>query len=359
MRKVTTIIFLTVSTICFGQRMVQFADSIRKTYNIPEISYAVIDDKSILEIAALGRHSIVLPDSATLNDRFHIGSNTKAMTGFIIAKYVENGKLKWTTKFFDLFPKWKEKCKADYANITLQDLLSHKAEIQPFQGEGDPEIPDFKGTNQEKREQFGQFVLTLEPVKLDKQNPFIYSNAGYTLATLMLEKVTGKSWEQLVEKVFNKDLKLNVKFSWPENQKRKDTWGHSFENGKLKPIPSTTGYHLDFTEPAGDLNIKLKDYIKFIQLNLRGLKGDDNYLKAKTYAFIHKGVENYSIGWFNIYENNKELSTHSGTAGTYYTLVHIDRLKNIAYIIFTNSYNDDTKQGVRLLMRKLKENYGS
>jgi len=359
MKKITTILLLTISVICFGQKTINFADSIRKSYNIPEISYAVIDSRSTLEIAALGKHSVNLPDAATLNDRFHIGSNTKAMTAFIIAKYVENGKLKWTTQFFDLFPEWKQKSKPEYANMTLQDLLSHKAGIQPFQGEDDPVIPGFKGTNPEKRKQFGQFVLTLEPVKPDEQNPFIYSNAGYTLATLMLEKVTGKSWEQLVEKVFNKDLKLNVKLSWPENQKQKDTWGHRTEDGKLEPVPSNFDYHLDYTEPAGDLNIKLKDYIKFIQLNLKGLEKQDNYLKAETYTFIHKGIPNYSLGWFNIYENGKELSTHSGTAGTYYTLVHIDRLKNKAYIIFTNSFNPDTQQGVRLLMRKLKENYGS
>lgn len=359
MKKITTILLLTISVICFGQKTINFADSIRKSYNIPEISYAVIDSRSTLEIAALGKHSVNLPDAATLNDRFHIGSNTKAMTAFVIAKYVENGKLKWTTQFFDLFPEWKQKSKPEYANMTLQDLLSHKAGIQPFQGEDDPVIPGFKGTNPEKRKQFGQFVLTLEPVKPDEQNPFIYSNAGYTLATLMLEKVTGKSWEQLVEKVFNKDLKLNVKLSWPENQKQKDTWGHRTEDGKLEPVPSNFDYHLDYTEPAGDLNIKLKDYIKFIQLNLKGLEKQDNYLKAETYTFIHKGIPNYSLGWFNIYENGKELSTHSGTAGTYYTLVHIDRLKNKAYIIFTNSFNPDTQQGVRLLMRKLKENYGS
>ena len=58
-------------------------------------------------------------------------------------------------------------------------------------------------------------------------------------------------------------------------------------------------------------------------------------------------------------DNGKEFSTHPGTAGTYYTLVHIDRLKNLAYIIFTNAFNNDTIQGVRLLMKKLKENYGS
>lgn len=359
MRKISTIIFLSITTISFGQKTTPFADSIRKAYHIPEINYAVIDSKSTIEIAALGLHSIDLKDTATLNDRFHIGSNTKAMTAFIIAKYVEKGKLQWTTKFFDIFPEWKSNSKPEYENITLQDLLSHKAGIQPFQGEGDPQIPDFKGTNPEKRKQFGQFALTLDSMFPDEQNPFIYSNAGYTLATLMLEKVTGKSWEQLVNKVFNKDLKLDVKFSWPENQQNKDTWGHIYENGKLTPVSSTIDYHLNYTEPAGDLNIKLKDYIRFIQLNLQGLQGQNNYLKSETYKFIHKGIENYSLGWFNIYENGKELSTHSGTAGTYYTLVHIDRLKNTAYIIFTNSFNDNTQQGVRLLMRKMKENYGS
>lgn len=109
MKKITTILLLTISVICFGQKTINFADSIRKSYNIPEISYAVIDSRSTLEIAALGKHSVNLPDAATLNDRFHIGSNTKAMTAFVIAKYVENGKLKWTTQFFDLFPEWKQK----------------------------------------------------------------------------------------------------------------------------------------------------------------------------------------------------------------------------------------------------------
>ncbi len=359
MYKIVTAIFFLKATIAVGQRTIQFADSIRNNYNIPEISYAVVNSNSTLEIAALGKHSISLPDTATLDDRFHIGSNTKAMTAFIIARYVEQGKLKWMTKFFDLFPDWKDKSKSEYANITLQDLLSHRAGIQPFQGENDPQIPDFKGTNPEKRKQFGQFVLLLEPVKMDNYNPFIYSNAGYTLATLMVEKVTGKSWEELVEKVFNKDLKLNVKLSWPENQTQKDTWGHSFEDGKLIPVPSTVDYQLNYTEPAGDLNIKLKDYVKFIQLNILGLRGQDNYLMAKTYTLIHKGVQNYSLGWYNIYENGNELSTHSGTAGTYYSLVHIDRIKNLAYIIFTNSFNQQTQQGVRLLMRKLKQNYGS
>ncbi|MEO5673295.1 MAG: serine hydrolase domain-containing protein [Chitinophagales bacterium] len=349
--------FLLTSSYCFGQN-VKFADSVRIASNIPELSYAVITGKSIIEINALGYHSSNKQDTANLNDRFHLGSNTKAMTAFLIAKYVDKGKLKWTEKFFDLYPEWRNSSRAEYYNITLQELLSHRAFIQPFQGFDDPIIPNFSGSKQEKREAFGKFVLTLDPANKDSSQTFVYSNAGYTLAALMLEKVTNKSWEELINKVFNQDLHLNVQISWPENQTNNDTWGHSFENGQLIPVPSNTDYHLDYTEPAGDINIKLKDYIKFLQLNLQGLSGKNNYLKAKTYNFIHTGITDYSLGWYNIYEYGKELSTHSGTAGTYYVITHIDRQKKIAYIIFTNSFTDETQNGVRILMRKLKKNYG-
>lgn len=357
--KIVCFFFYCWSTFMYGQSHAQFADSIRVSNDIPELSYAVISGDEILEINALGLHSVDLKDPATLNDRFHIGSNTKAMTAFMIAKYVEKGKLKWTTKFFDLFPDLKKSAKPEYYDITLEKLVSHQARIQPFQGENDPAVPDFKGNPQEKRNQFGQFVVTLDRVTIDQDHKYVYSNAGYTLATMMVEKVTGKSWEQLVDQVFNRDLKLDIKLSWPENQIVKDTWGHSFENNKLSPVPSNTDYHLDYTEPAGDINIKLTDYIKFIQLNIKGLQGHNNYLKASTYHFIHKGIEGYSLGWFNSYENNQDFSTHSGTAGTYYTIAAIDRKNFIGYIIFTNSFNESTINGVRLLMRKLKKDYGS
>ena len=62
MRKLTTILSTTITTICSGQQTTKFADSIRKAYNIPGVSYAVVTDKSIMEIQALGLHSIELND---------------------------------------------------------------------------------------------------------------------------------------------------------------------------------------------------------------------------------------------------------------------------------------------------------
>lgn len=145
MKKCIGILLLLVSFKSFGQTNAKFADSILSHFHIPELSYAVVTEDSILEMVALGHHAIHLADTATLNDRFHLGSNTKALTAFLVARSVENGKLNWNTKIFDLFPSWKNLSKPCYYSITLQDLLTHKAGIQPFQGaDTDPKIPNFK-----------------------------------------------------------------------------------------------------------------------------------------------------------------------------------------------------------------------
>lgn len=353
------IVAFSIPRVSDAQNTFQFADSIREAHQIPELSYAVVTGDKILEIQALGKHSVNLPDKATLSDRFHLGSNTKALTAFLAAKCVEQGKLQWSSRFFDFFPAWKADSKPDYQDVTLQELLSHRAHIWPFPGFDDPKIPKFIGNKQQQREAFGKFVLTLAPAANEENHVFRYSNADYTLAALMLEKSTGKTWEQLVEKILNKDLNLNIGFSWPENIKHKDTWGHSMENNKLVAEPCTSSYHIDLTEPAGDLNAKLTDYLKFVQQNIRGLQGDDKYLTAKTYQFLHDGASQYAMGWYNSHDNGQIFSTHSGTAGTYFTLVSIDRQKNIGYIIFTNAFHEQVPKGVTLLMRKLKANYGS
>lgn len=338
-----------------AQPGLRYADSLRSVYHVPELAYAVLNADTVLEMAVTGYHAIHLTDRATDNDRFHLGSNTKAITAFVIAHYVELGKLKWETRFFDLFPEWKKSALPVYYTITLKELLAHRSGVQPFLGENDPPLPEFKGSRQQKRRAFGKFVLNLPRVKEDSLQPYVYSNAGYALAALMLEKVTGKSWEYLMEKNCNGLLNLGIGFSWPENQKRKDTWGHFSTDKGLVPVPSDTSFCIDLAEPAGDLNIKLKDYAKYIQLHLKGLSGMDNYLKSTTYHFLHEAFDGYALGWFNVHEKGNDYSSHSGTDGTYYALTSIDRTKKQSYIVFTNVYSEEATMAVRLLVRRLKQ----
>jgi len=87
MRKALIFILVLLGAVdTLAQPTVEFADSLRQLYKVPELSYAVITDEQTLEIAALGRHSVNLRDTASLEDRFHLGSNTKALTAFVIAQ---------------------------------------------------------------------------------------------------------------------------------------------------------------------------------------------------------------------------------------------------------------------------------
>lgn len=360
-RFIATIFVLTTFQTGKAQALRKFADSILSANQIPELGFAVISTDSILESQTLGFHRADLKNEQTKArpaDYFHLGSNTKAITGFVAAYLVETNKIKWTTKFFDLFPAWKKKSNPAYYDITLVDLLSHRAKIQPYtSGLEFQELPDLKGSKSEQRKQFAKYLLIEKPVK-NKAGIYNYSNAGYSIAALMLEKVSGLSWEQLTKETMFKLIKADIRFGFPNKFDIDQPYGHWIENDTLKALPPTTDYDLALAEPAGDISMTLPDYSKFIQLNLKGLSGRNNILKATTYNFIHFGLKEYSIGWGNVNKDNKQLSEHSGSAGTFFCYTLIDRNKQLAYIIIANSATQQAQQGIFKLLDKLREKYG-
>lgn len=111
LHKIVIVSFLFFSLPSKSQNLTKIADSIRIKNNIPEMAFAVISATNIIEKQVIGFHKISAntnAEKAQINDYFHLGSNTKAITGFIAATLVEQKKLNWNTKFFDLFPEWKK-----------------------------------------------------------------------------------------------------------------------------------------------------------------------------------------------------------------------------------------------------------
>jgi D-alanyl-D-alanine carboxypeptidase len=134
-----TIALLITYLTCNAQN-IQIAESLRVKYGIPELAFAVLTADKVIEEQYLGYHKTgqtAKDDTARKTDYFHLGSNTKAITGFIAAYLVEKNKIKWSTKLFDIFPEWKKQANPAYYQVTLQDLLSHRAKIQPYTSGGE------------------------------------------------------------------------------------------------------------------------------------------------------------------------------------------------------------------------------
>lgn len=355
-KPITIILAIIFANFLSAQSLNQIAEEIIEKDSIPEMAFAIITKDSILIKKVIGHHKISersLNTNANLDDYFHLGSNTKAITGFIAAKLVENKKINWDTKFFDLFPELKYKSNPEYFNITLEDLLSHRAHVQPFtSGIEYKNLPKFDGNKQKKRKMFAEYVLTLKPINEDAE--YIYSNAGYSIATIMLEKVTGKSWEKLIDKFLRQKLNIDIVFGWPNRNFINQPYGHWVENRELVSIPPEIDYDLSLAEPAGDLSMNIENYAKFIQLNIQGLSGENNFLQANTYQFIHMSKNDYAIGWGNYTGNNNQISEHAGSDGSFFSYVQIDRSDLTGYIVLVNSGSIAAQNGVYEMINKMK-----
>ena len=66
-------------------------------YDLPALAAAVVKNGEIIASGAVGTRRAGTNNPVTINDRFHIGSDTKAMTALIAAMLVEGGKIRWTS----------------------------------------------------------------------------------------------------------------------------------------------------------------------------------------------------------------------------------------------------------------------
>lgn len=336
-----------------------YAENLRVKNKIPGMVCAVVKADTILDMFPLGVRRHGYPDKIKLDDHFHIGSNTKSMTAFAAAHLIENKKIDWPTRFLDLFPDWKTQIDSQYRDITLGALLSHRARIQAFWTDVEfDSITINTGSKSEQRHAFNLYALNRKPITPDTLG-YLYSNAGYTIASQMLEKASNMTWEELMLQIFKHDLNLDIGFSWPNKNDETQPWGHRIEKRKVNECPPDDEYNLDWLEPGGDVNISVIDYCKFIQLNLQGLSGQDNYLKSSTYSLLHNDPKGpiYAYGWADFLRDGRRFSYHAGSAGTFFASTTIDRSEGIAYIIMMNGDSSDGREMVVKIREKMKRIY--
>ena len=348
-KNATLFILLIFTTLLQAQPHTAFVDSIRKVYHIPEIAYARVSSNNIFEIKALGNTKINSAHPASLTDKFRIGSNTKSVTAFIAALLVKEGKLKWDTRFYDLFPELMATSDPMHHSLTLIDLLSMRTHLYSYTYYYDkPEQKDFSGDESQQRYQFLSWCLK-QPAVSDTGS-IHFSNLGYVAAALMMEKVSGKSYKQLVLEL-GKKLDIDFQFGQPNSTDSLQPWGH---NKDLVPEPPGDSYKLNWLLAAGNINVSLPDYVKFIQLQLKGLKGESTLLSAQEFHFLHYGLPRVSLGWF--WEKDDEgniWSTHTGNPGTFLTQVTLCKDKNIATLVFMNAQTPDSENAIEILTAEL------
>jgi CubicO group peptidase (beta-lactamase class C family) len=187
-KKMFLLSFFAFSSFTYSQvdKVDDVIKNIMQKNRIVGLQLAVIKDNAVVKTSHYGLASVedsIAVDKQTI---FSINSITKSFTGVAIMQLVENGKLNLDepiSKYLDKLPK-------NWQNITVKQILTHKS--------GLPEIWDSQGNLlSENSETLFQKIKEL-PVIFKPGKEFRDSQANYLLLGMLIEKISGQSFEKFI-----------------------------------------------------------------------------------------------------------------------------------------------------------------
>lgn len=217
--------------------------------------------------------------------KFRLGSITKQFTATLILQLVEQGKIKLDGKLTDYLPDYR---KDTGAKVTIHNLLSHTSGIPSYTS-----LPGFFQNVSRNPYTVDEFIKKYASGDLEFEpgTKFVYDNSGYFLLGAIIEKVTGRPYEQVLkENIFDPVGMKNSGY---------DHWGTILNKRATGYSRTPRGYqtapYLDMSIPyaAGSLYSTVEDLYLWDQ----ALYGE-RLLSAKSKELMFKpNLNNYGYGF--------------------------------------------------------------
>lgn len=337
-------------------------------YELPAVAAAVVKDGQILSAGAVGTRRYGQEIPVTINDTFHLGSDTKAMTALLAAMLVEEGELKWSSTVADIFPEM-DQMDSNLRGVTLEQLLSHTSGVA-----GDNE--DFgdllaKSASQEGNLDELRHWLVTEWGKLPQENKpgsgFAYSNMNYVITGAMIERRTGRTWDELItERIF---VPLGLATAGLGNQasigKIDAPLAHCFEDGKVKVwLSGPSGDNPPIIGPAGIAYMSVLDFARWAGWNAAGGTIGPDLVTPATLLKLHTPVTSmptnpnaapgtpshgkYALGWGRVTVEwaPDPLVYHGGSNGKNLAHIWVDRNRSFGIVTLTNVGGNKAQQAL-------------
>ncbi len=320
-------------------------EPIRRNHNVPALAGAIVTGKGSITLGVTGVRKTGTDVPVTVEDLWHLGSDTKAMTAVLIASLVEKGRLRWDSSIEEIFPDIAAALPPDMRRVTVLHLLSHRSGLPA-------NIPWGLISKQAPvPEQRLNVVRSLTSLKLRSApgTTTEYSNLGYVIAAAMAEKVTGMAWENLISTTVFEPLKMkNAGFGGIGTPGKIDQpWPHGAD-GKPMPGNGPTIDNPPVLGPAGTVHCSLADWANFVSDQLRGERGAGTLLKEETYKRLHKPPfgGNYALGWLVAERpwGGGEVWTHAGSNTMNYAVVWVAPLRDFAVLVCCNQGGQSAAQ---------------
>jgi len=274
---------------------------------------------------------------------FELASVSKQFTAMGIVQLQKAGKLSYDDKVSIYIPELK-----NYVGITIKNLLTHTG--------GLPNYMSITEKNWDKsifatNDGIIQLFEKLQPEKEFKPNEkWDYSNTGYLVLATIIERVSGKSFEEYLKQEIFEPLKMNNTFTYRRRFKpmkvNNYAQGYIYSDSlKRKILPDENGkdffyVYLDGIVGDGMVSSNLQDLLKWDRALYKNkiINDEDRNIIFSSYKITDTTETNYGFGWFVKKDSTYGKRVyHSGGWAGYITYIerNIDNDKTV--IILQNN----------------------
>ena len=269
-------------------------------------SLAIIKDGNILYTRAIGYSQISAIEKKPLNEanRFRIGSITKMFTATMILQLIEEGKLKLTDTLEKFLPQVPNANK-----ITILQVLSHRSGIPNIFREQNAQ-GNVKTNPMTKEEHLSLIVKATPDFEPDAKS--LYSNSGYFVLGLIIEKLTGKSYERVLKEKIAAKIGLNDTYVATGNidvNKNESLTYFIFPGGDWKQVTET---HPSLLFSAGAIVSTPNDLAKFILALF-----DGKIVSKKSLELMKTMRDGEGLGMVTFEFAGRTFNGHTGGADNY------------------------------------------
>ncbi|MFN8417810.1 MAG: serine hydrolase domain-containing protein [Anaerolineae bacterium] len=306
-------------------------------YNVPGVGLAIVKDGKPLYVQGYGVRSTATNDPVTADSQFALASVTKSFTALGVMELVKQGKLDLDKPIINYLPDFRLSDANATQTLTLRHVLSHSSGLP----RADQWVFDDPKTREQIIAEMANIDLTAEPGKL-----WQYNNQNYVLAGYLIEKVTGKSWEQFItEHIFEPLGMKSVSFALDIEQANDWAQPHSFDI--LKGLtPMAYQNNLGAVGPAGSINASANEMATYA---LFQLSNGDDLLTPALMEEMHRGqIEMpvnatlyehgmYAFGWYDITYRQHRMVEHDGGIFGYASKITLLPDDDLAIVLLSNS----------------------
>jgi CubicO group peptidase (beta-lactamase class C family) len=319
--------------------------------NIPGCAIAVVDRERVIFQQEYGVADSRTKKPVTAEMFFRAGSITKSLTALAVMKLSEQGKIDIERPVTDYVPEFSLKNRTPGAPpITIRMLLSHRSGIM-----GDY-LAGIMGTN---RLSPGELLAALknEYVSFQPGEAFLYSNTGYSILGMVIERVSGVKYEEYVKREILVPLGMaESSLSRTPFIEERLASGHMARGIALFPSGARENAPVAFLDirdsAAGSLLTNIEEMSRYIQFFLRDKDTLSpriisnrsfeemqkvQFPEAKKKLFI---TSDYGLGLmrntFN-YTGVDDCIHHPGDVNGFYSLMLFSPKYGIGLILLSNS----------------------